>query len=95
MDILEALETLKDYCLFEEQEWAVDKIINNINQEAYLKKGFLKDDYDYLIYRIKGSKPLMQVLFPMEYQEKIAELNQIHDVIKGYCDSLEIARKLI
>lgn len=95
MDILEALEILKDYCFFEEQEWNVDKIINNIKEEKYLKDGFFVDDYEYLMYRGQGAKPLIKVLFPTEYEEKFIELNQIMNVIKDYRESLEVARKLI
>jgi hypothetical protein len=95
MDILEALEILKDYCLFEEQEWTVDKIIDNIKKEVYLKSGFTKDDYEYLMCRAKSIKPLIKVLFPEEYQEKSNKLDQIVNVIANYKEGLEIARKLI
>jgi len=36
MDISQALDLIKDYSLFEEQEWEVDKVANRVKTTSHI-----------------------------------------------------------
>lgn len=98
MDILEAVELIKDYSLFEEQEWEVEKIIRRINDsfytnQTYTSKNALIEDIDYLITSGRMKFPLIQHLFKNE-PEKLDQLTEALNTIKEYKDSILVAIKL-
>ena len=101
MDILEAVDLIKDYSLFEEQEWEVEKIIRNIKNSVYVEESCLHnnvliEDIDYLITSGKMKFPLIHYLFKNEPEksEKLDQLTEALNIIKEYKDSILVARKL-
>jgi hypothetical protein len=98
MDILEAVDLIKDYSLFEEQEWEVEKIFKRIKDAVYtdklcFSKDVLIEDMEFLIISGRTKFSLIQYLFKNE-PEKLDQLTEAINIIKEYKDSILVARKL-
>lgn len=101
MDILQALDLIKDYSFSEEQEQEVDKIINRIkdtyndqNLSTTNNENNLTRDIDYLLISAVMKMPLINVLFKEEEPEKIKELDDAIEILKDYKESIKLVRKL-